>query len=102
MTAAYLDPLAIQRRLLIGSKGQVNSWLQAQRGADEVAAMEAEEKLVPLVRQAFGLKEVDPKTGEGHPTALCLKCLECYLSWAEAKKAKGQTSQNLLPCADCP
>lgn len=102
VTGTYLDPLAVQRKLLVGSRGQVNAWIAEQRGEDEVAAMVAEEKLVPLIRQAFGLREINPTTGDGHPTSMCLKCLECFLTWADAKKVKGQTSLSSSPCADCP
>ena len=102
VTGAYYDPLGVQRKLLLGSKGQVNSWLADQRGGDELASLAAEEKLLPLIRSSFALPDLDSRTGEGSGTAVCLKVLECYLLWADEKKEMGQPSPNVLPCSDCP
>lgn len=102
VTGYHYDPLSVQRKLLVGSKGQVNTWLQDQRGEDELVAMEAEEKLLPVARTAFGFKEVDKATGLGEPTSLVLECLNSYLAWIDAKKVKGPTSPISSPCAGCP
>lgn len=102
VTGYWFDPLAIQRRLLVGSKGNINTWIKEQRGEDELIALEAEERMLPVIRAAFGLVEVDKASGSGHPTELVLNTLTHYLQWAEAKKVKGQTSQLESPCVDCP
>lgn len=102
ITGFSYDPLDIQRKLLTSSRGQINRWLELQRGEDELVAMDAEEKILPVVRGAFGLESVDKLTGKGVGTEACLQALNAYLRWVEAKKAKGQTSQPSSPCADCP
>lgn len=102
VTAYYFDPLAVQRKLLLLSKGEVNSWLRDQRGDDEMAAFAADDKLVPVIRGAFGLQEVNRDTGQGHATSTCLSVLDHFLRYMDAKKEKGPASPTVLPCADCP
>lgn len=102
VTGHHFDPLSVQRKLLTLSKGQFNSWLADQRGDDELKAMEAEEKILPVVRSAFGFREIDKLTGAGEGTEVCLEVLSQYLQWVEVKKVRGQTLQTSSPCVDCP
>lgn len=102
VSGRFHDPLAVHRKLLLQSRGEINTWLRDQRGADELASLAAEDKLVPVIRAAFGLTPVDPANGSGTTDSNALRTLDFFLRWLEEKKVRGQSSQTVSPCADCP
>lgn len=102
VSGLYLDPLAVQRKLLLLSKGEINPWLQDHLDGDEAKSLAAEEKLLPVVREAMKLSPIDPRTGEGVTDEACLRALNFYLGWMQEKKVRGQSLLTGSPCSDCP
>jgi hypothetical protein len=51
------DPLRVHRRLLLASGFEVNEWLADHDSDDLEKRVRADEKLLPLIRDAFDLGE---------------------------------------------
>lgn len=101
LTGTAYDPLRVHRRLVVGSKNEFNLWLRDHRGEDELKALAADDKILPVVRDAFGLPPVSPDGG-GITDAQAFMILERYLEYARGKGQRGQPSPASSPCADCP
>jgi hypothetical protein len=93
------DPLALQRRLFLESKGFINDWIEARGGEDPLAAAVAEESLLAATRSAFGYLSFDQG---GALDEQVLDDLDSFTGYLTAKKAKGQTTLDSTPCSDCP
>lgn len=85
MFGDFHDPLAVRRKLYLGSGKQFNKWLEDQRSGDTATAMLAHEKIIPLVREAFGLPPIDHLTGYGVADEQVLLVLTAFLRWLEGK-----------------
>lgn len=48
-----------------------------------LTALDAQEKVLAVVRAAFGLPPFDPETGAGCVEATCLAAMNAYLEWLE-------------------
>lgn len=96
------DPIAVRRKLYLGSGEQFNVWLEEQRGADVAAAMRAQEKLIPVVREAFKLPPIEKRSGAGVSDEQALQVLDLFLRWLEGKVERASPSQHAQPCTGCP
>lgn len=77
-----LDPLPLRRRLLVETKGQLNSLLDEVEGADVLAASLAAGRLAEAARLAFSFPELDAE-GAGATESDCLDELYRFLGWLE-------------------
>lgn len=79
------DPLALRRGLVTASNGRLNDFLAAwsAEATPEAEQAAAEECLVQIARQAFGLKPFDVEGGV--LDAVVLEHLEHMLEWLSVK-----------------
>jgi hypothetical protein len=101
ITGVMYDPLKVHRKLVVGSRNEINKWLADHRNSDDLVSLAAEEKLLPVIRAAFDLAPIDP-TGRGITDAHALAVLERFLEYAQGKEKRGQDSPTGSPCAVCP
>lgn len=85
VTRTYHDPLHVRRALYLGSSGEFNEWLVAQRDKDVAVAFTTHEKLLPVVREAFGFAPLDTNTGRGVTDEEVIRAMSAYLRWLEGK-----------------
>jgi hypothetical protein len=93
------DPLAIQRRLFIHTKGRVNDLIAARDGEDLLAAAEAEEELIVAARTAFGFGEFE---AGGVIDAEVLAELDRFAEYLEGKGQGRPTTPGGSHSSDCP
>lgn len=89
-TTVFGDPLRIQRKLAMASKGQLAQLIDDWNDADEIKKALAAEKLVPAIVEAFELKAYDKKTGRGCNEATCLSVLAKFLDFMAQKKTSSE------------
>ena len=79
-----LDPLTVHRSLVRLSAGKINDWIADWSADDLLVRSAAEDRLVALARQTFGLKPfVEP---DGHSDSQALAVLEHYLEFCQGKE----------------
>lgn len=85
------DPLALQRKLVVASGGNLNATLEtwADPKAREVERASAEEKLVTAARTAFGFKPFDADGGV--TDAIVLDTLDHFLRYLQGKESGDET-----------
>lgn len=81
----FHDPLAVRRKLYLMSGGDVVALIDQQKSDDLTVVMQAHEKLLPIVRAAFGLPPIDRTTGAGVSDERALQVLENFMRWLEGK-----------------
>lgn len=90
-TGTRHDPLALQRKLVVASGGNLNaalvSWSDAKARETDRAA--AEEQLVAAARVAFGFKPFDAEGGV--VDAVVIETLEHFLRYLEGKGQGDET-----------
>jgi hypothetical protein len=87
-TEVFGDPIAIYRRLVIGTVGEHNELLKRTRSEDEQERLEAEENLLPVAREALGMLPFDQETGNGATDREVLVVLRHYVGWMNELKKK--------------
>lgn len=94
----YVDPLDIRRRLVRAGGGEINLIIaDAQKEIDPknpievLCKMDAQEKRLVAVRQAFGFAEINPKTGEGVTEATAIGVLYQFLEWLEKNEKTAES-----------
>lgn len=95
------DPLAVRRKLVIASGGELNSLIdtwEEQRDAETVAAALAEEKLVAAARSAFSLKPISDENGVCD--ADVIELLADFLEYLAGKPETHSGSPITSPCAE--
>lgn len=85
----YADPLAAYKLL---AAGNINKLLDERDAADPKKYAAADSAVCELVRRAFGLSPLNPKTGRGFSDQDCLDILEAFLGYIEKKGQRGQPS----------
>lgn len=101
VTHDRLDPLRVLRQLRLLSGDQINAWIVAQRGEDELKSLEAEERIIPVVRTVFHMPTAEDEPG-GYTDRQCLEALNGFLEYLRGKEQRGQHSQPRSPCSVCP
>jgi hypothetical protein len=97
-TGDEFDPLAVQRKLRISSRGRINECIQQWQSEDQVEADVAEENLLAFARTAFGFKPFD----ESGPTdAVVLETLHHFLDYLKNSESVDATTPNSQPSTDC-
>lgn len=81
----YHDPIAVRRKLLTGSAGCINDWLEESRDDDVLKQADALARIVPLAREVFGLPEVDRTTGYGVTEDRVVDVVNAFTEWLEGK-----------------
>lgn len=81
----YHDPLSVRRKLYLLSGGDIMAWLDDQKGDDITLVMQTHEKLLPVVREAFGLPPIDRDMGAGVSDERALQVLSHFVRWLEGK-----------------
>lgn len=99
-TKRYYDPLALRRGFLLAR--EYNAAAQGMRSDDACVAAEAEGVVVAVGRKIFGLKPIDPITGEGVTDSLVVEAVTAYTGWLRGKSETAQSSGPSAPCTDCP
>lgn len=90
----FADPKTVSRRLTIAAGGEPDSILAAWRAEPQMedgkevpgsraARLQAEEKLVEIVRQAFEMVPFDKTTGMGATWDHCIDALNGFLEFWE-------------------
>lgn len=95
------DPLAVRRKLVIASNGELNNLIEVwedQRDAETVAAALAEEKLVAAARSAFSLKPLGEESGVCD--ADVIEVLADFLEYLVGKHETHSGSPITSPCAE--
>jgi len=92
------DPLAIKRRLVIGSEGKLNEYLDIYETGSELERLAAEEKLVALTRTAFGFKPL--AEADGVCDADVIDVLGDFLEFLAKKPQPHSGSPTPSPCAE--
>lgn len=82
----FADPLEVRYVLLAKSNGEIDKLAQRSRSETMLDSQVANTKIAECVREAFGLKPVDPQTGEGAPQAYCVALFNQYLEFYDQKK----------------
>lgn len=79
------DPLALYRRLISFSEGNINKLLLmwSDKEQTEINRLAAEEQIVSIARQAFELKPFNEE--DGVVDGIVLNTLLDYLDWLEKK-----------------
>lgn len=121
----YVDPLAVRRALMRFSGGQYHVWRQdavesdeaadlpippsiqadeqqlalerARRAATVLGMLDAQERLLACVREAFGLPALDTTTGEGCTESECWAVLTAFDEWLEKNVRGVGDSQTTSP-----
>lgn len=122
----HADPLKIRRDLMRKSGGQIDNWVDdwmsappssQENGGEQPSPgivmatiqknLQAEEKIIPVVREVFGLTPIDEATGIGVPEAIVLSVYTQFTNWLDQKKtmpgvtpAPSQSSAGLLGLVD--
>lgn len=81
----FHDPIAVRRKLLLLSDGSLNDWLTEAQSDDILTQARAYERLVPVVREAFGLPPVDRVTGHGVTEDRVIAVVNAFVEWLEGK-----------------
>ncbi len=93
------DPLAVQRKLRIASRGQFNALLIDWQGEEDFASAVAEEALVIAAREAF---EFVPFDEEGGVTdAQVIETLTHFTEYLAAKKPSAEPPPNSPVSSAC-
>ena len=103
-TLRFYDPLALKRALLRSARGRFNEAIKTY-GSDASTADEkaqAEAMIVLAGREAFGLKPIDPQTGEGVVDAVVIDAVTAFTRWLKGKDETAQSGPNSVPCTGCP
>lgn len=101
-TGRKFDPLAVKRAITAATNGQFNVLVAAVSGGDPARAAEAQGRLIAAARLAFGLKPLDPDTGQGVLDAVAYEALIGFTRWLKGKGPRAQTRPNSAPCTDYP
>lgn len=121
------DPLELRRKLLRASAGRFYTWwadsaepeqheraepppgegqaapdigralAEAHAASRFLAALDAQERCLAVVREVFSLPAVDASTGEGVPEGVCWKILGDYQEWLEGEEIAGGTTPSTSP-----
>jgi hypothetical protein len=101
-TGRKYDPLAVKRAITAATNGQFNVLVTAVSGDDPARAADAQDRLIAAARSAFGLKPLDPDTGQGVLDAVAYEALIEFTRWLKGKGPRAQTRPNSAPCTDSP
>ena len=94
----YADPLALRRRLVQATGGEINQLLReaadpppggAYDPSQELACLAARERLAAAILAAFDLPPFDPATGGGTTEAVALAPLWEFTDWLEKNGSGG-------------
>ncbi len=96
------DPAVLRRGLILATGGRVNQLLRdyyARTATDEAVLKQAAaaSALLPAVREVFGLKPLDPATGEGCTDDDADRVLCDFQNYLSALKKKRATSPSTAP-----
>lgn len=90
------DPLAVRRRLIQSAGGDLGKLADAAAvkeksspesdGGEEIARLDAEERLLGVIRYGFELPAFDPATGEGCTEAMLWKIWDDYWAFVEGER----------------
>lgn len=95
------DPLTVRRRLLVLSENKLNDLITIYNDSNsEVERLRAEDRLLQVCREAFGLP---PLTAQGGvPDESVLEYLSHFLEWLLTPSQPKVEQQRIdLPCLDC-
>jgi hypothetical protein len=81
------DPWLIYRRLLAAFDGDLKPALDQLHSKEPGVWVPAVERLVPVVRDIFGMVPFDSATGAGATDDECVQALHAFLGWLAEKKA---------------
>ena len=98
----FADPLAVQRKMLRLAAGNLAGLSQdastpepdalgnvePQDPSKVLLRLDAQEALVGVIREAFGLAPFDPDTGKGVPEKHCWKVWDDFYEWLEKNVKK--------------
>ena len=93
------DPLEVERRLRVASRGEINKLLDTWGDKDELAAAVAEANLVEVARTAFSLRPLVEK--DGVSDADVLDTLVHFLNYLGESPSADVPSVKSQPCTDC-
>lgn len=105
VTGRKYDPLQVKRDLARAARGwEAYNRVVAENAnkGDQVAQPAAEGQLVGFARAAFGLKPIDPKTGDGVLDAVVLEALTAFTRWLLGKSETAGGTRPAEPCTGCP
>lgn len=96
------DPLSVRRKLLLASKNQLNRWIELYNDAvEELDRLAAEESLIGVAREAFGLPPLTEKGGSADKTVM--EYLSHLLEWLSVPVNQSFNPTSIdTPCLDCP
>ena len=90
------DPLAVRRKLIQSAGGDLGRLADAAAvkeqpapdadGGAEIARLDAEERLLKVIRFGFELPDFDPTTGAGCTEAMCWAVWDDYWKFIEGEK----------------
>lgn len=103
-----VDPLIIYRNLV---KGNINSFLDLRDSKNELDYVKGETNACNLIRQTFGLQDLDSK-GRGYSDQDCLDLIDEFFGYIEKKGQKAKntvtsplptesTKEPVIPNNDC-
>jgi hypothetical protein len=81
----YHDPLKVRRDLELLSDGAVAGWVEEQRAG----SLDADEKVLGVVRAAFGFAPIDRDTGAGVTDTEALTAFADYQEYLAGKGGRG-------------
>lgn len=95
------DPLTLRRRLLVLSDNKLNDLIAVYNdGESEVERLKAEDRLLQVCREAFGLPNFTPQGGV--PDEAVLEYLAHFLEWLlTPSQPKAEPQRIDVPCLDC-
>ena len=86
----YTDPLELRRKLIRAGAGEVDeviersySEIDLKNPVAVLSHQDDQERRIAMVREAFGLATINPKTGEGVSEEDALRILTDFLGWVE-------------------
>lgn len=102
VTGRHFDPLAVKRALVVATRNRFNQACADSASKDPVVAADAESVIVAGGRAAFGLRPIDPQTGDGTVDADVIEAVRAFTRWLRGKGPTAQNSPTSAPCTDCP
>ena len=94
----FHDPLAVERRLRVVSKDDLDKYLIMWEGDDDLQSLVAEENLVDFGRTAFGFEPLTESGGVSE--AVVLETLTHYLEWLSFTESADATLPTSPPCTE--